>query len=249
MSDRQIKVEVCIESVADALTAVKAGADRVELCSALALGGLTPSAAMIEAVRQAVALPIMVLIRPRPGGFCYSDSEFAVLLREIELAIRAGADGIVSGALTDAGEVDRPRCRQIVEAAEGKPVIFHRAFDFTLQPFEALSTLIELGFTRILTSGQRSKAIEGADLIRKLLDQAANHIEILPGGGINAGNVLDLLSLTGCNQIHASARETRVDPSVRHRPTLTLASSVAKQPNQHGFTSEQRLADLIARLR
>jgi len=249
MSHRQIKVEVCIESVGDALTAAKAGADRLELCSALTFGGLTPSVAMIEAVRKVVDLPIMVLVRPRPGGFCYGDTEFSVLIREIELALRAGADGIVSGALAEAGEIDRSRCQQIIAAAEGKPVVFHRAFDFTPRPLAALEELIELGFTRILTSGQRSKAIEGADLIQKLLDQAAGRIEILPGGGINAGNVVDLLNLTGCDQIHASARQTCVDPSVRHRPDLALAFNDIKQPNQHCFASEQRLADLVAQLR
>jgi copper homeostasis protein CutC len=242
-----IKVEVCIESVADALTAAEVRADRLELCTGLALGGLTPSVGMIEAVRAAVGIPIMVLIRPRPGGFCYSDSEFAVLRREIELAIRAGADGIVTGVLTESAEVDRNRCRQIIETCAGKPLVFHRAFDFTPEPFEALDTLA--GFSRVLTSGQRSSANEGAELIRKLRDYASGRIEILPGGGINAINVIDLLNRTGCDQIHAAVRETCLDPSIRHRAELALASNGMKDPNKHGFTSKLRLAELIATVR
>ena len=249
MDGQRIQVEVCIESVADAVTAANAGANRLELCSSLALGGITPSIAVIEAVRKAVSIPIMVLIRPRAGGFCYSDTEFRVLLRELELAIQFGADGIVTGVLTEAGDVDVSRCRQIIEKAKGRSVVFHRAFDFTPQPVDALDSLIDLGYTRLLTSGQRSSAIEGVDLIGKLREHAAGRIEILPGGGINAGNVIDLLTRSGCDQIHASCREPRVDPSIRHRPDLPLASNGMKNPNQHGVTSEQRLADLIAKLR
>src|SRR5690348_5874133 len=150
MAARRILLEVCIASVADALAAQAGGVDRLELNTALGLGGLTPSAGQLAEVRRATALPLIVMARPRPGGFCYSDSEFRVLRRDVEHALDQGADGIAFGVLTPTGEVDRERVRQIVTQMGTRQAVFHRAFDVTPDPVVALEQLIDLGVQRVM---------------------------------------------------------------------------------------------------
>jgi copper homeostasis protein len=254
----RITVEICIASVGDAVTAAGGGADRVELNAALELGGLTPSLGTLLEVRQAVTLPIIVMARPRPGGFCYSEAEFRTLRRDVDLALEHGADGVAFGVLTEAGRVDVPRCRQIVEQIGSRAggrfqgAVFHRAFDFTPEPLEALDTLIDLGVRRVMTSGQRRTAIDGADLIAALLRRAAGRIEILPAGGIRPGNAAELLARTGCDQIHASLRERRSDESLRTRPGAILSAAPPSDRHAEGdfeATSPQLLEELLRRVR
>src|SRR4051794_16556979 len=178
-----VLVELCIASVEDALIAEAGGVDRVELNSALPVGGLTPSAGLLAEVRRAVRLPVVVMARPRPGGFCYTAAEFAVLRRDTDFALEQGADGVTFGVLRDDGRVDVDRCRELVRQVGSRPrqgAVFHRAFDFTPDPLEALEQLIDAGVCRVMTSGQRPTAAEGAALIAELIRRAAGRIEVLP---------------------------------------------------------------------
>jgi copper homeostasis protein len=201
-------LEICIASVDDAIAARDGGADRIELNAGLALGGLTPSSGMIREVRQAVDLPLVVMIRSRAGGFCYSQREFAVMQRDVDAALELGADGIVFGILRDDSTIDLERCRQLVEQAAGREAVFHRAFDFVPDAHAALRQLTDLGIRRVMTSGGQATALAGAERIASLVQQAAGKIEILPAGKINAANAAELIGRTGCRQVHASLRTT-----------------------------------------
>jgi copper homeostasis protein len=198
-----ILLEVAIASVEDALAAEAGGADRVELNSALALGGLTPSLGTLTEVRHVTTLPVFAMVRPRRGGFCYSSAEFRVVQRDFDLMFTHGAAGVVLGVLHADDTVDVPRCRQLIALAGGRPVVFHRAFDLTPHPATTLEQVIDLGFSRLMTSGQAETALLGADCITGLMRQAAGRIEILPAGGINRLTAADIVARTGCDQIHA----------------------------------------------
>ena len=197
-------LEVCAGNLASVEAAVQGGAERIELCSALSLDGLTPSMGMVQHVRERFpGLKVHVLIRLREGNFVYNDHEVDVMARDIE-AVLPWADGIVCGALTADGHIDLPAMRSLVAAAQGKPFTFHRAFDVCRDPFTALEKTIDLGCSRILTSGQQPSATQGIDLLRRLNERAAGRIIIMPGGGVNPGNACHILDSTGCHEIHAS---------------------------------------------
>lgn len=217
MSER-ILFEVCCGCTEDAVQAEKGGADRIELNSALFLGGLTPSVGTVEAVKASISIPVMCMVRPREGGFCYTEFDYDTMCRDALALIRAGADGIVFGFLHEDGTVDRARTEDFLRVIRAeKPdivTVFHRAIDVVPDVFEVLDILIELGVDRVLTSGQRASAVKGAETIKKMLAHAAGRIDILPGGGINAGNVQGFIRETGVQSVHASARSVRRDTSV-----------------------------------
>lgn len=196
-----MRVEISVETVAGARIAAKAGAARVELCAGLSDGGLTPSAALIEAV--APVIETHVLIRPRPGDFRYSADELDLMVRDIALARQFGAAGVVVGALTDARTVD-PACADLVAAAEGLAVTFHRAIDVCADVRAAHERIAALGFTRVLTSGRRRSALDGAALIRELV--LAGGVEVMAGGGVRAANVAEVVAATGVLDVHAAPR-------------------------------------------
>ena len=196
-------LEIAANSVASALAAQEGGAGRVELCTALELGGLTPSHAQIALAREKLSVPLYVLIRPRAGDFLYSDLECETMLRDIEACAKAGCDGIVLGVLDADGQIDLPRCRSLIAAAGSMGITFHRAFDLTRDPLSALEDVIALGCERVLTSGAQVTAIEGAKLIRHLVELAAGRIAVMPGAGVNAGNIGELIALTGASEFHA----------------------------------------------
>lgn len=245
---RRVVVEVCVASVEDARTAQAAGADRVELNTALALGGLTPSLGLLQEVRSAVALPLVVMIRPRSGGFAYSDEEFRVMVRDAQLALRHGADGVAFGILTSHGQVDTVRCRQFLEQVRPLEAVFHRAFDVTPDPLAALEQLIALGVQRILTSGQEESAYNGADRIAQLIQLAADRIEILPGGGINRFTIADVLARSGCDQVHCSLRGSVPDRSVSARPHISVGGSVRLPEDRYDATNADALNELLQQL-
>jgi copper homeostasis protein len=240
----RVVLEVCVASVDDALTAVAGGTDRLELNCALALGGLTPSAGLFAEVRRRVRVPVIAMVRPRPGGFYYSDADFEVMARDAEALLAAGADGLAFGILTANGEIDRARCGQLRELCRDRAAVFHRAFDVTPDPFAAMETLIDLGFTRVMTSGQEQTAVEGADLIGKLIDRAASRIEVLPAGGINSVTAPQLVARTGCVQVHASARGRSVDPSIRDRSRVRFSTSDEHPEGAYDRTDPDVLTDL-----
>jgi copper homeostasis protein len=200
------QLEIAANSVASALAAQEGGADRVELCSALELGGLTPSHATLALVRERVSIPIYVLIRPRAGDFLYSDLEFETMRRDIQACKVLRCDGVVIGVLDAQGDVDVTRCRSLIDAADGIDVTFHRAFDLARDSERALEDIIALGCERVLTSGARASAREGAELIRKLVAQVGERIAIMPGGGIDSDNIAALRAATGAREFHASAK-------------------------------------------
>jgi copper homeostasis protein len=198
----RVLFEACVESVESAVAAETGGADRVELCSSLLEGGLTPSYGMLKAARERVRIGIMAMIRPRGGDFCYSDAEFAAMHHDVELAKRVGADGVVFGILTPAGEIDCARARSLIEQARPLAVTFHRAFDMTVDPFAALDTLVDLGVDRVLTSGQESSALEGLEMLASLVEHAGQGIVVMPGGGITDRNIARLLAKVPFAEMH-----------------------------------------------
>jgi copper homeostasis protein len=211
-------LEVAANSVASALAAEAGGAARVELCSALEVGGLTPSHATIAIARERLGIPIHVLIRPRAGDFVFDDLECEVMQRDIETCKALGCAGVVIGVLDADGGMDVARCRALMDAARGMSVTFHRAFDFTRDPFAVLDAIIALGCDRLLTSGQADDALTGAPLIRTLVDRARGRITIMPGGGIDANNIAAIARATGAHEFHASAK-VRVPGRMRNAPS------------------------------
>jgi copper homeostasis protein len=201
-------LEICIDSVASARAAAAGGAGRVELCTGLPEGGLTPSAGLLRAVRAVFPGKLMVLIRPRGGDFLYSDEETDLMQQDIETARSLGADGIVIGCLNPDGTVDKTRCRSLLEAATPLDVTFHRAFDMTRDLAEALDDILSMRIRRILTSGGCPTAHEGAGVIRRLVAQAGDHLTLMPGGGITPENIGEILRATGAYEIHLGARRT-----------------------------------------
>lgn len=222
----KILIEVCCGSVDDVVEAEKGGADRVELNSAIFLGGLTPSLGSIIEAKNRLNIPVMVMIRPRAGGFCYTRAEMVVMQHDAKLAVEHGADGLVFGILTPDGSVDAERCKRIVELAQGRQTVFHRAFDVTPYPLKALDLLVDIGFRRILTSGQQKTAPEGIELIKKLIVHAGDRIEILPGSGLRPHNINTFVEQTKATQIHLSGFSQRFDTSMQHRPHITFCGAV-----------------------
>ena len=198
-------LEVCCADLQSVRAAVEGGAHRVELCQALGLDGLTPSAGMIASAVE-MGIPVQVLIRPREGDFVYDKDEVLCMQRDIRQARRLGANGVVIGALRPDGSIDEKTVRRLADEAKGLSITFHRAFDVCTNPFEALEQVISLGCHRLLTSGQAPTAEQGIPLLRKLIEQAAGRIIIMPGAGVNPQNAHRILSETGAHEIHGSLR-------------------------------------------
>lgn len=217
-------VEVCAYSLESCLTAQRAGAGRVELCGGMAEGGTTPSAGLIRLVRQHLTIPLFVMVRPRGGDFLYTDTELAVMRTDIELARSMGADGIVLGLLLADGTVDESLTRQMVELARPLPVTFHRAFDMTSDPASALEAIVRSGAVRILTSGQQPTAEAGIPLLRQLVRQAAERIEIMAGAGVSAQNAGRLLE-AGVDALHLSGSVRQDSLMQFRRPAVSMASA------------------------
>ena len=242
----QVLLEICCGSIDDALAAEKGGAERVELCSALFLGGLTPSVGTIQEAKRRLKIPIIVMVRPRAGGFAYSEAEMASMERDTEAAVENGADGIVVGILQSDGKIDVARCHRIRRLIGTLQAAFHRAFDVTPDPFEALEQLVDLGFTRVLTSGQKDSVPEGVELIKKLIERASDRIEILPGGGIQDWNLKEVVERTGCQQVHMTAWGTASDTSTQARPGITFGGALYPAEDRYQVTDAQLVRQLAA---
>ncbi len=197
--------EACVEGADGVQAAERGGADRAELCASLTEGGLSPSPGAVELAVATAGIPIMCMVRPRGGDFCYTDAEFGSMLADIAAYKKAGVHGLVFGVLLPDGTVDAERTRQLVAASRPLPVTFHRAFDMTIDAAAALETLVELGVERVLTSGQAATAPEGAKTIARLVKQAGGRIVVLAGSGIEVGNVAQLIAKTGLTEVHATA--------------------------------------------
>jgi copper homeostasis protein len=205
----RILLEVTLTSATDAAAAARAGADRIELCDALQLDGLTPSLGTLRETLAVVSIPVVALVRPRTGDFVYTPDEMRTMQRDIGELLAHGAAAVALGVLTIDGRIDEPACRELLAACGGRPAVFHRAFDGLVDPLAGLDVLIELGFARVLTSGGPATIVPpstGAGVVRELRERAAGRIEILPAGGIRAENVRSVIEATGCDQVHSSCR-------------------------------------------
>jgi len=230
-------LEICCYSMECALTAQQQGADRVELCAAPKEGGLTPSWGVLKSVRQAVTIPVHPIIRPRGGDFYYSASEFNAMLEDIAVVRDLGFPGLVIGLLDEDGHVDMPRMRQIMAAAQGMAVTFHRAFDMCVNPLQAFENLAELGVARVLTSGQQSSAEKGISLIKELKAQSGVPI-IMAGAGVRAAN-LELFLQAGVFELHSSAGRWLPSPMRYRNAGLSMSTeSEADEYSRYGVDGE-----------
>ncbi len=211
-----MELEICIDSVESAIAAERGGGQRVELCTDLLEGGLTPSAGLIALVRKSISIGLFVMIRPRGGDFCYTGLEFEVMQEDIRQAKRMGADGIVLGLLNEEGGVDVPRTRELVELAAPLPVTFHRAIDMTPSPFAALNDVLRTGANRILTSGGAPNAKRGMREIARMVETAKGRIAITAASGVTADSIAVIAEHTGATEFHSSAR-TEFDSPAQFR--------------------------------
>jgi copper homeostasis protein len=198
-------VEIVVYNLESAMKAQEGGADRVELCDNPGEGGTTPSAGMIEIVRQNLSIDVYPMLRPRGGDFCYSNYEFHIMKRDLSQCQRLSVDGVVFGILNPDGTLDKKRCQELIQHARPLKVTCHRAFDMTRDPFQALEDCIEVGFDRILTSGSQMRAVDGADLIGRIVEKAAGRISIMAGSGVSEENVQSIVQRSRVTEIHSSA--------------------------------------------
>ncbi|GEM46101.1 copper homeostasis protein CutC [Deinococcus cellulosilyticus] len=235
-----MQFEVCVESLEGAMAAYRGGATRLELCSSLIEGGLTPSAGLIREVKRHCPLPVHVMVRPRSGDFLHTPHELEVMLSDIEFCHFAEVDGLVFGVLDSQGEVDLQAMGKLMQAAKRLPVTFHRAFDVCRTPVRALEQLIELGVKRLLTSGQQPTAFEGRQLIAALVRQARDRLVVLAGSGVNPQNVIPLLQATQVREVHFSARSGAASHPVHVQERLKFGVS-----EEHWVTSEEKVRAVV----
>lgn len=237
-------LEVCTATVGSIKAAVTGGANRIELCSALSEGGLTPSMGFIsEAVESGIATH--VLIRPRNGDFYYSEDEIRVMEVDVKMAKLMGVQGVVIGGLTAEGDIDEEMCKRLVAAADGINVTFHRAFDMCRDPQAALEQIISLGCNRLLTSGLAATAKEGIPVIKQMVEQAAGRIVIMPGCGVNANNALEILTATGAQEIHASASHL-LPSAMTYRQAGVNMGAAGVDEYAHKCTSEEAVRAIVS---
>jgi len=214
--NKRALLEMSVETLDAAVAAARGGADRIELCENLPVGGVTPQTSLMRAVREQTRLPILVMIRPRGGDFCHSAEEFAQMQREIALAKTEGMDGVVLGILTREARVDIERVRELVELARPLPVTFHRAFDELEDLEQGLADVAATGAKRVLTSGGKATAEEGCQEIARLVKQAADHITILPGGGVRPSNLSKIARVTRAGEFHSGLSSLLPYPRWEH---------------------------------
>src|SRR5438445_6138903 len=237
-------LEVCVDSVESALAAERGGAHRVELCSSLFDGGVTPSAGLIATVRQTVSIGLHVMIRPRGGDFCYSDDEFQIMQRDILMAKQLGADGVALGILDLDGKVEVDRTRQLVDLAAPLKVTYHRAFDMSSDLFASLRDLQTIGVHCVLTSGGKQSAAEGADTLKRLVEAASDTIAIMAGCGIEDHNVSTLIERTGVREIHASLKSPIPSP-MRYRNDRISMGAERGREYQRFVVDHQKVQRLL----
>lgn len=246
-----ILLEVCCGSADDVIEAHRAGADRVELNSDLFHGGLTPTLGELIVAKRETGMKIMTMVRPREGGFCYTDAEFATAVEDAKLLLAHGADGLVFGFLHRDGTLDKERTRVLAQLAReaGKETVFHRAIDVMPDWREALDALIELGITRVLTSGQEPDVSLGTATVREMIEYAAGRIEILPGAGITARNMGRVIAETGCTQIHLAAHRDVSDPSVANNRSIYYGGCLYPPEDRFRVTDGDYIGGMVSRLR
>ena len=241
----KVLLEICCGSIDDAIQADAGGADRVELCSALFLGGLTPSLGTLQEAKRRVKIPVIMMVRPRSGGFCYTDAEMATMERDVEAAVAQEADGVVFGILEQDGKIDIHRSTRLRKLIGSRQAVFHRAFDVTPDPFTALEQLVDMGITRVLTSGQENSVPEGINLIKRLIERAGDRIEVLPGGGIAPYNIKEVIERTGCPQVHLTAWGTVTDSSTQANRAVTFGGALYPPEDRYQMTDAGLVRKLV----
>ena len=239
--------EVCAGSVQDCINAQLGGADRVELNSALHLGGLTPSLAMLKLVKEKTSLKVICMDRPRAAGFCYDDVEIETMFEDAKILLENGADGISFGFLNSDATINVTETKKMVELIHQyqKEAVFHRAFDCVDDPMHAIKQLIDCGVDRILTSGLQPTAMQGASVLEKLQSEFGNQIELLVGSGINANNIRALKEQTGLHQFHGSCKEWCKDPTT----TVGNVSYAYHESDDYDCVSLEKVKSIVQELR
>ena len=240
--------EICVDSVAGVRAARDAGAHRVELCAGLIEGGITPSRGMMREARKVSGIKLHVIIRPRGGDFLFDDDEFAIMEDDIETAKVEGADGVVIGLLTEEGAVDVARSRELTLRARPLAVTFHRAFDMSRDPIEALEKLAGLGVDRVLTSGQEATVLEGLPLIAELIRRAGKRIIIMPGGGITARNVERIVTAAKPKEMHFAALEIEAGGMHFRRSNVFMGGELRPPEYDRLVTSVETIRSVMAKV-
>lgn len=237
-------IEICAGSYQDCITAYKGGAQRVELNSALSVGGLTPSIATLKRVKKETCLKVICMVRIRAAGFCYDKEDIELMLEQAKLLLENGADGIAFGFLNEDGTIYEKATRQMINLIHSyhKEAVFHRAFDITKDPYQAIETLINLKCDRILTSGQKSKAMQGMELIKDLQEKYGQQIEILAGSGMNHKNIQEMKNYTKIKQVHSSCKGYRIDPTTSND---SVSYSYIDNTNQYDLVDFDLVEKLV----
>ncbi|MCM1292785.1 MAG: copper homeostasis protein CutC [Bacteroides sp.] len=249
MKNHLVKLEICCADIQSVVAANVGGADRIELCSSLSEGGITPSAGFIAKAVEMSQIPVNVLIRPRGGDFVYSDAEADIMLLDIQEASQCGASGVVIGALHPDGSIDLDLCGEMCHLAGrlGLSVTFHRAFDMCRDPFTAARRIIDLKCDRLLTSGQAASAVAGAPLIRRLQEEFADRLTIMAGAGVKPENVGQLVGATGVSEVHASA-STTLPSSMTWRNDLAYMGSADNVDEYSRNTTSQSIVESLSKI-
>lgn len=242
---KNYKIEICINSVQSAIEAEKGGADRVELCSNMFEGGTTPSYGDIVEARKRVKIPIHAMVRPRGSDFCYSDVEFDIMKREIEIMKEMKIDGVVFGILTKDGKVDTKRCEELVKLADGMKITFHRAFDVSVDIYDALENIISLGFHRILTSGAEPDLVCGINNIKRVMDKAKDRIIIMPGAGINERNMSYVVKELSAKEYHVMLNKEVRSPMTYRHPDIFMGGTLRPPEYSYEVTDAVRVSEIM----
>ncbi len=244
---KDLYVEICCGSADDVIESAQAGANRVELNSDLFHGGLTPSIGSLLVAKEKTDIPVMTMIRPREGGFCYTDIEFETMCRDAEMLLKNGSDGLVFGFLHSDGTIDADRTRILVSYAKacGKEAVFHRAFDVVPDWKEAVDLLISLGVDRILTSGQAPTVARGVETLKEMITYAAGKIQILPGGGIDRFNYEAIVRETNTKAIHFAAHKSLLDPSVRNNRSIYFGGALYPPEDVYRMIDREHIKAVI----
>lgn len=247
MTEKKVyQIEICAANVQSAIAAQEGGANRIELCDNLFEGGTTPSFATIKTAVEKLDIDIMVMIRPRGSDFCYSELEFEIMKKDIDRCKNLNVSGVVFGILQPDGQVDLERTRELVEYSWPLQVTFHRAFDMTPDPYEALEVIIEAGASRILTSGHRNTAPEGLDLIQELVKKASDRILIMPGSGINEENIKMIRDTSNTNEFHLTARVPH-ESKMTFRKEQIFMGGLPQIPEYKIFiSSSERIRNIVS---
>ena len=247
---KKILVEVCCGSADDVIEAKKAGADRVELNSDLFHGGLTPTVGSLLVAKRETGMKIMTMIRPREGGFCYTEAEFAVAIEDAKQLLANGSDGLVFGFLHTDGTIDVERTAVLAKLAHsaGKEAVFHRAIDVVPDWKQALDLLIDLNITRVLTSGQEADVSNGTETVREMIRYAAGRIQILPGAGITARNYQRIVAETGTDQIHLAAHRSVADTSVLNNRSIFYGGCLYPPEDRFNMIDKEYISGIVTGL-